>query len=204
MRSSLSLLLGIVAVVCFPHASFAYHDPVDASASNSNVATGLELLYEMKQLQSSLHRLQMLLENAGIEGNHELMNKAAKAFRRARWLVHASNHEMTQVKLGERRTREEERREMETEGVLSKGLTYLRGETGSSVITGKESISADATEVGMPEDEVARRLYDQVRITQCLCCRYCCLRGALRLLLRSFGLNELQRKPFYLFFFMNI
>lgn len=66
-------------------------------SSSSKIATGIDLLSEMTQLQESLTRLQTLLNDKSVEEDEELMNKAAKLFRRARWLIYSSNHEIRLV-----------------------------------------------------------------------------------------------------------
>ena len=70
--------------------------PLQISCS-SKIATGIDLLSEMSQLQESLTRLQTLLNDKSVEEDEELMNKAAKLFRRARWLIYSSNHEIRLV-----------------------------------------------------------------------------------------------------------
>ena len=64
---------------------------------SSKIATGIDLLSEMSQLQESLTRLQTLLNDESVGENEEIMNKAAKLFRRARWLIYSSNHEIRLV-----------------------------------------------------------------------------------------------------------
>lgn len=61
---------------------------------SSKIVTGVDLLAEMAQLQESLTRLQKLLNDQSVEADQELVNKAAKVFRRARWMIHSSNHEI--------------------------------------------------------------------------------------------------------------
>ena len=63
-------------------------------ACSSNIVTGVDLLSEMAQLQESLTRLQKLLNDKSVEADEELVNKAAKVFRRARWMIYSSNHEI--------------------------------------------------------------------------------------------------------------
>jgi hypothetical protein len=60
---------------------------------NSVVATGPDLINEMKALHTSLGHLQTLLESASVKDDTELLRRSAKFFRRARWLIYASNHE---------------------------------------------------------------------------------------------------------------
>lgn len=71
--------------------------PTQIIASSSKIVTGIDLLSEMTQLQESLTRLQTLLTDKSVGEDEEIMNKAAKLFRRARWLIYSSNHEIRLV-----------------------------------------------------------------------------------------------------------
>jgi hypothetical protein len=123
-------------------------------SSSSKIATGIDLLSEMSQLQESLTRLQTLLNDKSVEEDEELMNKAAKLFRRARWLIYSSNHEISHTK-------------------GTQNSHHLRGSIGSNeTVTGEGRIMESEppriigkddpsriTEDGR-SDRVARNMYD--------------------------------------------
>lgn len=122
-----------------------------AAASSSTIATGPDLINEMKALHASLSHLQRLLETASIQDDTELMRRSAKFFRRARWLIYASNYENDLA----RKTKE---KRIEREG----GGNKLRGGIGNGVIARSEDQERKLIQ-GMPElqeDRVARNLYE--------------------------------------------
>jgi hypothetical protein len=98
--------------------------------SSSDIATGLDLLDEMSQLQRSLERLQSLLNTESVKQDEEIKKKAAKLFRRARWLIYSSSHDTSEKKEAE-------------------NSSHLRGGIGSGEMTERKSIE--------PSREVASR-----------------------------------------------
>jgi hypothetical protein len=119
------------------------------------VATGPDLINEMKALHSSLTNLQRLLESASVEGDTELMQRSAKFFRRARWLIYASQHEDSLEKTKQRRA------ERESSGGNSN--SKIRGGIGNGVV-GRSEDQERRLIKQQPElsDSVARNLYEAV------------------------------------------
>jgi hypothetical protein len=136
-------------VVSESSSSSSHHPPKGGVA----VATGPDLINEMKALHSSLTNLQRLLETASVEGDTELMKRSAKFFRRARWLIYASQHEDSLEKTKQRKI------EREMGGSNNK----IRGGIGNGVVERPEDQERKLIKE-QPElrDRVARNLYDAV------------------------------------------
>jgi len=134
-------------VVSESSSSSSHHPPKGGVA----VATGPDLINEMKALHSSLTNLQRLLETASVEGDTELMKRSAKFFRRARWLIYASQHEDSLEKTKQRKI------EREMGGSNNK----IRGGIGNGVVERPEDQERKLIKE-QPElrDRVARNLYD--------------------------------------------
>lgn len=128
--------------------------PAASSSSiikNSVVATGPDLINEMKALHTSLGHLQTLLESASVKDDTELLRRSAKFFRRARWLIYASNHENVAQSTMQRR--------MERRG------GNIRGGIGNGIMVARPEDNERRLIQDMPElkDDVARNLYEAVR-----------------------------------------
>jgi hypothetical protein len=121
--------------------------PIQTACADSKIASGIDLLSEMSELQESLTRLQTLLNDKAVAQDKELVNKSAKLFRRARWLIYSSNHEMGHKK-------------------GTQNAQHLRGGIGSGEMDIEEGKSMDgirAMREDEVEDHVARNMYDAVR-----------------------------------------
>lgn len=123
---------------------------------NSVVATGPDLINEMKALHTSLGHLQTLLESASVKDDTELLRRSAKFFRRARWLIYASNHENVAQSTMQRR--------MERRGVGSDSGSKIRGGIGNGIMVARSEDQERRLIQDMPElkDDVARNLYEAV------------------------------------------
>jgi hypothetical protein len=121
---------------------------------NSVVATGPDLINEMKALHTSLGHLQTLLESAYVKDDTELLRRSAKFFRRARWLIYASNHENVAQSTMQRR--------MGRRGDSDSG-GKIRGGIGGIMVARSEDQERRLIQ-DMPElkDDVARNLYEAV------------------------------------------
>eukprot|EP00804_Cyclotella_cryptica_P015978 CCRYP_004143-RA/>CCRYP_004143-RA protein AED:0.33 eAED:0.33 QI:124/1/1/1/1/1/3/89/304 len=132
------------------------------TAHSSNIAKDHDLVSEMAQLQNSLTRLQSLLNDASVGENEEIMKKAEKLFRRARWLIFSSNHETSSK--SEPPTAQHLRGNSNYASGIGSGEMSNNGESRdmestSSRIVGRNDI--DSREVRqMDADHVARNMYE--------------------------------------------
>mmetsp|Transcript_15043 Transcript_15043/g.27218 ORF Transcript_15043/g.27218 Transcript_15043/m.27218 type:complete len:324 (-) Transcript_15043:106-1077(-) len=157
-----SILLGAIATILLSSTATAQHAASSNPASN-NLASGSELLNEMRQLQTALVSIQSLIDSADIPAEDEIMSKATKLIRRVRTLVHATNFEMG---MGSLPVREDDitQRRAERRAQRTQTRQMLRGGIGSGEveeIMGQQE-QQEAIEESRPEveDDVARKLYD--------------------------------------------
>ena len=134
------------------------------------------MLSEIEQLHLSLSRIASLLATSNVSEDSEIMKKTAKLVRRVRALVYA-NSEKNILSDKQRRERERLLRQKERQDMREEERT-LRGRSGSisgigsgefeqqqtETVQGEEKAEEDRALEEMPwiEDDVTRRLYDQV------------------------------------------
>lgn len=147
-----------------------------SSSSSSQLAKGSDMLSEIEQLHLSLSRIASLLATSNVSEDSEIMKKTAKLVRRVRALVYA-NSENNILSDKQRRERERLLRQKERQDTRKEERT-LRGRSGSisgigsgefeqqqtDTVRGEEKVEEDRELEEMPwmEDDVIRRLYDQV------------------------------------------
>ena len=133
------------------------------------------MLSEIEQLHLSLSRISSLLATSNVSDDSEIMKKTAKLVRRVRALVYA-NSENNILSDKQRRERERLLRQKERQDMRKEERT-LRGRSGSisgigsgefldqQAVQGEEKVEEEERaleEMPWMEDDVTRRLYDQV------------------------------------------
>jgi hypothetical protein len=162
----MKILSSLLAAALLRTTTVLSNDVVHTSNSNQ-LATGLSLLNEMKLLQESLSNLQVLLQDEVIRNDEEVMNKAAKLFRRARWLVYSGTRGQQQ------------RGQVSLRGNSSLSSKAMRGPVAlhHGIGSGEAPLAADEgdrllvqqqQQQQLPDDVVARNLYDAVRSNLCI------------------------------------
>ena len=127
------------------------------------------MLSEIEELHLSLSRIASILATSNVSEDSEIMKKTAKLVRRVRALVYANSENNI--------LSDEQRRERERQDTRKEERT-LRGRSGSisgigsgefeqqqtETVRGEEKVEEDRALEEMPwmEDDVTRRLYDQV------------------------------------------
>lgn len=155
-----SILLGAIVTILLSSTATAQHAASSNTAVSNNLASGSELLNEMRQLQTALVSIQSLIDSADIPAEDEIMSKATKLIRRVRTLVHATNFEMG---MGAMPVREDDiaQRRNERRAQRLQAKQMLRGGIGSGEV--EENVGQEqAIEESRPdmEDDVARKLFD--------------------------------------------
>ena len=132
------------------------------------------MLSEIEELHLSLSRIASILATSNVSEDSEIMKKTAKLVRRVRALVYANSENNI---LSDEQRRERERLLKERQDTRKEERT-LRGRSGSisgigsgefeqqqtEPVRGEEKVEEDRALEEMPwmEDDVTRRLYDQV------------------------------------------
>ena len=169
-----TILLLTILLLIHPSQVMSF-DVQESSSSSSQLAKGSDMLSEIEQLHLSLSRIASLLATSNVSEDSEIMKKTAKLVRRVRALVYA-NSEKNILSDKQRRERERLLRQKERQDTRKEERT-LRGRSGSISGIGSGEFEQQQTETvqgeekeedraleEMPwmEDDVTRRLYDQV------------------------------------------
>ena len=148
----------------------------ESSPLSSQLVKGSDMLSEIEQLHLSLSRISSLLATSNVSDDSEIMKKTAKLVRRVRALVYA-NSENNILSDKQRRERERLLRQKERQDMRKEERT-LRGRSGSisgigsgefldqQAVQGEDKVEEEEEraleEMPWMEDDVTRRLYDQV------------------------------------------
>lgn len=127
------------------------------------------MLSEIEELHLSLSRIASLLATSNVSEDSEIMKKTAKLVRRVRALVYANSENNI---LSDKQRRERERQDTRKEERTLRGRSGSISGIGSGefeeqqteTVQGEEKAEEDRALEEMPwmEDDVIRRLYDQV------------------------------------------
>ena len=127
------------------------------------------MLSEIEELHLSLSRIASILATSNVSEDSEIMKKTAKLVRRVRALVYANSENNI---LSDKQRRERERQDTRKEERTLRGRSGSISGIGSGefeqqqteTVRGEEKVEEDRALEEMPwmEDDVTRRLYDQV------------------------------------------
>ena len=127
------------------------------------------MLSEIEELHLSLSRIASILATSNVSEDSEIMKKTAKLVRRVRALVYANSENNI---LSDKQRRERERQDTRKEERTLRGRSGSISGIGSGEfeqqqtepVRGEEKVEEDRALEEMPwmEDDVTRRLYDQV------------------------------------------